>query len=111
MALDLSDTLVIGITATALFDLSEADAVFRKKSDEDKDTVMSEYRQFMLKREEEDLEDGTGMPLVQALLALNQYKTKDEKMPLVEVVVMSRNSPETGIQVFNNISVHFFMLQ
>jgi 5'-nucleotidase len=103
MALDLSDTLVIGITATALFDLSEADAVFRKKSDEDKDTVMSEYRQFMLKREEEDLEDGTGMPLVQALLALNQYKTKDEKMPLVEVVVMSRNSPETGIQVFNNI--------
>ena len=103
MALDLSDTLVIGITATALFDLSEADAVFRKKSNEDKDTVMSEYRQFMLKREEEDLEDGTGMPLVQALLALNKYKTEDEKAPLVEVVVMSRNSPETGIQVFNNI--------
>lgn len=31
MPIDLSETLVIGISATALFDLSEADKVFRKK--------------------------------------------------------------------------------
>lgn len=102
MAFDLSDTLVIGISATALFDLNKADAVFRKKYKEDKDTAIIEYRNYMLKRENDKLKDGTGMPLVKALLELNKYATNGEK-PLVEVVVMSRNSPETGIQVFNNI--------
>jgi 5'-nucleotidase len=103
MGLDLKDTLVIGITATALFDLSEADNVFREKVTKDRDTAIKEYRDFMLKREDEPLDDGTGMPLVKALLRLNQYKKETEENPLVEVVVMSRNSPETGIQVFNNI--------
>ena len=102
MALDLSDTLVIGISATALFDLSEADAVFKDKYKKDKDTSITEYRKYMLDREDEPLSDGTGMPLVKALLDLNKHQAKGEA-PLVEVVVMSRNSPETGIQVFNNI--------
>ncbi len=102
MAVDLSDTLVIGISSTALFDLSESDAVFRAKYKEDKDTAIAEYRKYMLDRENEDLEDGTGMPLVRALLGLNQYQT-DDVPPLVEVVVMSRNSPETGIRVLHNI--------
>jgi len=102
MAIDLSDTLVIGISATALFDLSEADTVFREKFKEDKDTAIQEYREYMLEREDDPLEDGTGMPLVKALLDLNKYQPKGEP-PLIEVVVMSRNSPETGIRVFNNI--------
>lgn len=102
MALDLSDTLVVGISATALFDLSEADAVFQSKYKNDRETAMSEYRDYMLQRENDSLKDGTGMPLVKALLDLNKYQAKGES-PLVEVVVMSRNSPETGIQVFNNI--------
>jgi len=105
MALDLTDTLVVGISATALFDLSQADAVFQSKYKDDKETAMHEYRKYMLEREEEALEDGTGMPLVKALLALNKYQVEGES-PLIEVVVMSRNSPETGIQVFNNIRRH-----
>lgn len=103
MALDLSDTLVIGITATALFDLNEADRVFRTKFDEDKDAAISEYRNYMLQKENEPLEDGTAMPLVKALLELNKFRNEGDKAPLVEVVVMSRNSPETGVRVFNNI--------
>lgn len=102
MALDLSDTLVIGISATALFDLKEADSVFRKNFADDPDTAVAEYRQYMLEREDEPLEDGTGMPLVRALLGLNKHR-KEGESPLVEVVVMSRNSPETGVRVFNNI--------
>ncbi|MBU0631870.1 5'-nucleotidase [bacterium] len=102
MALDLSDTLVIGISATALFDLSEADAVFKSKYSQDKETAMEEYRKHMLEREDELLKDGTGMPLVKALLDLNRFQPKGESA-LIEVVVMSRNSPETGIQVFNSI--------
>jgi len=99
---NLSNTLVIGISATALFDLKEADQVFREKYAEDKDTAIVEYRKYMLEREDESLEDGTGMPLVKALLELNKYQPEDED-PLVEVVVMSRNSPETGIRVLQNI--------
>lgn len=102
MTINLSDTLVIGISATALFDLKTADQVFREKFAEDKDTAIVEYRKYMLEREDEPLEDGTGMPLVKALLELNKYQTKGEA-PLVEVVVMSRNSPETGVRVLQNI--------
>lgn len=103
MPLDLSQTLVVGISATALFDLAEADRVFRTKFQEDRETAVVEYRAYMLEREEDELADGTGMHLVKALLALNKYQKSDDPKPLVEVVVMSRNSPETGVCVFNNI--------
>jgi 5'-nucleotidase len=102
MPLNLSDTLVVGISATALFDLKEADKVFREKYSQDKDTAIAEYRKYMLEREDDPLENGTGLPLVKALLELNQYKTEGEP-PLIEVVVMSRNSPETGVRVLQNI--------
>lgn len=102
MPLDLSQTLVVGISATALFDLTEADKVFRAKFAEDKETAVQEYRAYMLAHEHENLADGTGMPLVKALLQLNNHRKAGEA-PLVEVVVMSRNSPETGVQVFKNI--------
>jgi len=102
MSINLSETLVIGVSATALFDLKEADQFFREKFTEDKSTAISEYRKYMLKREDDPLKDGTGIPLVKALLELNKYQPEGES-PLVEVVVMSRNSPETGIRVLQNI--------
>jgi 5'-nucleotidase len=102
MALDLSDTLVIGISSTALFDLSEGDALFRERFAENRESAVREYRDYMLQRENDSLEPGTGMPLVKALLKLNEHEENPES-PLVEVVVMSRNSPETGVRVLNNI--------
>ena len=102
MSLDLSDTLVIGITSTALFDLSDADAVFRKKYDTNPGEAIQDYRKYMENHETEDLAPGTGFPLVKALMSLNEFQIKNET-PLIQIVVMSRNSPETGIRVFNNI--------
>ncbi len=102
MALDLSDTLVIGITATALFDLAEADSVFRRTFEANPDTAIEEYRRYMLEREDDELPEGTGYPLVKALLELNRYQDGSSS-PLVEVVVMSRNSPETGLRILNTI--------
>ncbi len=102
MPFNLSETLVVGISATALFDLKEADAVFQAKYKDDKNTAIAEYRKYMLEREDEELNDGTGMPLVKALLELNKYQPENED-PLIEVVVMSRNSPEMGIRVLQNI--------
>lgn len=102
MPLDLSDTLVIGISATALFDLAESDTLFRKMKEEDPDSAIEVYRKYMLERENIPLAEGTGLPLVKALLELNKYQNEGES-PLVEVVVMSRNSPETGVRVLSTI--------
>lgn len=102
MPVTLNDTLVIGITATALFELSEADNVFRENFAVDRENAVKVYREYMLEREDVVLEDGTGMQLVTALLELNKYQ-KDESAPLIEVVIMSRNSPETCVRVLNSI--------
>lgn len=102
MPVDLSESLVVGVSATALFDLSEADKIFKQKIAHDPKTAMEEYRSYMLENEDAPLKDGTGMPLVNALLALNKYK-EDGGPPIVEVVVMSRNSPETGFRVLKEI--------
>ncbi len=42
------------------------------------------------------------MPLVKALLKLNEYQ-KEGEPPIVEVVVMSSNSPESGYRVLSEI--------
>lgn len=103
MAVDLSETLVIGISATALFDLSVADGVFNQQRKDDPNSAMEHYRRYMQNNESEPLPDGTGMPLVKALLALNNHKRADDPQPIVEVVVISRNSPETGYRVLKEI--------
>ncbi len=74
MALDLSDILVIGITSTALFDLSEADAVFRDEYDTNPEKAMDEYRKYTEEHEAVLLEPGTGFPLVKALMSLNKFQ-------------------------------------
>lgn len=102
MPFNLKETLVIGISATALFDLSESDKLFQDEFKKDPDNAIETYRKHMLENEEKELKEGIGFPLVKALLNLNKYQDKNES-PLVEVVVMSRNSPETGIRVLNAI--------
>lgn len=103
MSTDLSDTLVVGIAATALFDLREADAFFQARRAAEPATALQAYRQHMLEREREPLAEGTGMALVRALLGLNRFQAEDDSRALVEVVVLSRNSPETGLRVLHAI--------
>ncbi len=103
MALNLKETLVIGISATALFDLSESDELFKSEYKKDPDTAIKLYREYMLKHENDILKEGIGFPLIKALLDLNRYEDKNTKQALVEVVIMSRNSPDTGIRVLNTI--------
>ncbi|MEA2091744.1 MAG: 5'-nucleotidase [Campylobacterota bacterium] len=102
MAFNLQNTLVIGISATALFDLSDADKLYKKEYASHPDNAIEIYRDYMLKNEEVTLDEGVGFPLIKALLGLNRYQKKNES-PLVEVVVMSRNSPDTGVRVLNTI--------
>lgn len=106
MPLNLSNTLVVGISATALFDMSESDKMFNEAKEQDPDKAIELFRDYMLNHEDQPLTEGTGFPLVKALLGLNQYLDKDVNSPLVEVVVMSRNSPDTGLRVLNSIRHH-----
>jgi 5'-nucleotidase len=103
MPIELNETLVVGISATALFDLSESDKIFKEKSKSDPDSAIDEYRKHMLEKENEPLEDGTGMSLVRSLLNLNEHLKEGDNTPIVEVVVISRNSPETGFRVLKEI--------
>lgn len=102
MAFNLENTLVIGISATALLDLSEADELFTKEYLKHPEDAIRRYREYMLKNENIPLHEGIGFPLIKALLELNRYQ-KSGDAPLVEVVVMSRNSPDTGVRVLNTI--------
>ncbi|WP_415251180.1 5'-nucleotidase [Sulfurimonas sp.] len=102
MAFNLENTLVIGISATALFNLSEADALFREEYEKHPDNAIEIYRDYMLQHEDEALDKGIGFAFIKALLDLNRYQKKGDA-PLVEVVVMSRNSPDTGVRVLNTI--------
>lgn len=102
--MNLENTLVVGISATALFDLSTIDKEFQKRTIEDQNGAIGEYRHYMRSKEDEDFADGTGMPLVKALLGLNKHcEDSHNKEKLTEVVVMSQNSPETSIPVLKNI--------
>lgn len=73
MALDLSETLVVGISATALFDMSESDQMFKAALEADPESVIDNYRRYMQAREGEPLAPGTGYHLIKALLDLNRH--------------------------------------
>ena len=96
MAVDLRSRLVIGISTRALFRLEDENRVFEEQG-------VEAYRQYQLERENQILEPGAAFPLVQALLRLN---TLHPSRSFVEVVIMSRNSPDLGLRVFHSIK-HF----
>ena len=107
MAVDFSNTLIVAISATALFDLSESESHLLQLLQQRPNTAVKEFRDYMAARENDNLSIGAGYPLIQALLNLNSYsrqhKDSDIEAPLVEVVIVSKSSPDTGIQVLNAI--------
>jgi len=93
MTVSLSGKLVIAISSRVLFDLSESDRVFREEG-------LEAYSQHQIDHEDEVLAPGEAFPLVQKLLRINE-KLGGE--PRVEVILLSRNSADTGLRVFNSI--------
>jgi len=87
---------VIGITSRALFDLDESHAVYKEKG-------LEAYKDFQVANENIPLNPGQAFPLVNKLLALNQKINKDKK---IEVILLSRNTADTGLRVFNSIQYH-----
>ena len=87
--------LVVAISSRALFDLDESHQVFEAKGEED-------YSRYQISQEGVPLLPGVAFSMVRKLLALNT----DPSRPRVEVVLVSRNSADTGLRVFNSIRHH-----
>jgi 5'-nucleotidase len=84
--------LVLAISSRALFDLRESHDVYIAGG-------VAAYRQYQIDHEDEILEPGDAFRLVEKLLSLNASLNQSR----VEVVLVSRNSADTGLRVFNSI--------
>ena len=88
MSYQLDNKMVIGVSSRALFDLSIENDIFEHQG-------VEAYCKYQVEHETDILKPGPGFALIQSLLGLNEY-CKDKE--LVEVIVMSRNSPDTSLR-------------
>lgn len=91
MALKLDDKLVVGISSRALFDLEEENAIYETKG-------LKAYSEYQLAHENDILKPGTAFPLIKAL-----HKLNTNGKYLTEIIIMSRNSADTSLRIFNSI--------
>lgn len=92
----MQEKLTVAISSRALFNLDASHAVFENEG-------VEAYCRYQVEREEIPLEPGVAFGLVKKLLALN---TCDPAHPRVEVILLSRNSADTGLRIFNSIKHH-----
>ena len=92
----MNSKLVVGISSRALFDLSESHEIFQKDG-------VEAYRKYQIKNEDQILVPGEAFNLVNKILKINDfYENKDR----VEVILLSRNTADTGLRIFNSIESH-----
>ena len=87
--------LTVAVSSSALFDLTESDSIYQHEG-------LEAYRRYQIQHEEQVLEPGEGFLLVKKLLSLNDQLGDSP----VEVILLSRNSADTGLRVFNSIEAH-----
>lgn len=85
--------LVVAISSRALFDLNESHRIFLEQG-------LDAYQQYQIAHEDEPLTPGQAFPLVRKLLRINSLLPGE---PRVEVILLSRNSADTGLRIFNSI--------
>lgn len=85
--------LVVGISSNALFDLTTEDNIFINDG-------LEAYRNYQNEHRSEVLQRGVAFPFIKRFLQINGVYENEKP---VEVVLLSRNSPETGIRIFNSI--------
>ena len=93
MAYPIEHKLVIAVSTSALFDMQESDQIFRTQG-------VEAYRKFQEEHIDIPLGKGVAFPFIKRFLRLNEAFPQD--LP-VEVVVFSKNSPETGLRAFRSI--------
>ena len=94
MAYPIEHKLVIGVASSALFDLSESHQVYL-------DSGPEEYRKYQEAHIDSVLGRGVAFPFIRRFLNINKHHPHEAP---VEVVLFSRNSPETGLRVMRSIA-------
>ena len=90
---DPHEKLVVAVSSRALFDLEAEHKIFE-------DEGIEAYRNYQLEHVQTPLNPGVAFPFVRRLLSLNEYFPKEEEP--FRVIVLSRNSPESGQRFFNS---------
>lgn len=93
LAASLDNILVVAISSRALFDLNDSHQVFIEQG-------LDAFQEYQIAHEDTPLSPGVAFPLVKKLLSLNQRAANTQH---VEVILLSRNSSDTGLRVFNSI--------
>ena len=99
MATNLDGQLVVAISSRALFDLEEENQVFEESDDR-------AYMKLQLDRLEQPAKPGVAFSLVKKLLAFNEVIAPQAVSQRVEVVILSRNDPVSGLRVFRSVQSH-----
>jgi 5'-nucleotidase len=94
MPFPIEEKLVIGVASSALFDLSDSHQVYLDQGQE-------AYRSHQERQRDVILERGVAFPFIRRFLSIN--RCFPQQTP-VEVVLFSRNSPETGLRVMRSIA-------
>lgn len=96
MPSDFQNYLVVGISSRALFDLEEENRIYDQEG-------LEAYSNYQIEHEKDILKPGAGFQLVKALLKLNNIEPGKRK---TEIIVMSRNSADTSLRIFNSIEYY-----
>eukprot|EP01136_Pigoraptor_vietnamica_P032005 Opistho-1_new@93316 len=94
MSVSLAGQLVVAISSRALFDFEEENTIFEGNDDR-------AYMQLQLQRLDRPARPGVAFSLVHKLLAFTTPEA-----PRVEVVILSRNDPVSGMRVFRSAQPH-----
>ncbi|UHQ21327.1 5'-nucleotidase [Lysobacter sp. 5GHs7-4] len=92
-----ADPLIVAISSRTLFDMEESHQLFEREG-------LDAYASFQRQHEDDLLAPGIAFPLVRKLLALNEGAPSEA--PRVEVILISRNSADSGLRIFNSIAHH-----
>lgn len=87
--------LTIAISTRALFDLDFENEIFVQQG-------TRAYVDYMVEHESEPLKKGPAFGLMEAFLALNKIGEE----PICQVVIMSQNSADSSLRIFNSISYY-----
>ena len=88
--------LIVAISSSALFDLRQSDRVYRQEG-------LEAYTQHQIDREDHPLKPGDAFHLVRKLLDINN---RFNELDRVEVILLSRNTADTGLRVFKSIEYY-----
>lgn len=93
MPFPIEDKLVITVTSSALFDMTESNEVFEKRG-------VDAYRKYQKENLNNTLKKGVAFPFISRFLSLNKIFKKEQP---VEVILFSKNSPDAGNRAMRSL--------